>query len=172
MGSGRGGLHEGTWGSREGEELRARVSDALKQFGDAAVGDAAAELAEVLASIASGDSPEDAAPEPGDIAFDLALDALAPFIPGSGRITRELGHAAKYSERASRAKKSFAPRVPGEIWVEPDEYAKAMREVNGRYAQGLLKPGDLKHVWTDDYIYTVQVGEPGECFIIGKEALE
>ena len=97
MGSGRGGLHHGTWGSHEGEELRARVGAAFKQFGGSLAGDAAAELAEALVRIASGESPEDVVPEPGEVAFDLALDALSPFVPGGRRVTRELGEAAKHS---------------------------------------------------------------------------
>ena len=95
MGSGRGGLHRGTYGSREGEALRARVGEAFERLGGSVAGDAAAELAEALVRIASGESPEDAIPEPGEVAFDLVLDALSPFVPGGGRVTRELGKAAK-----------------------------------------------------------------------------
>ena len=95
MGSGRGGLHKGTWGSREGEELRSRVNAAFEEFGGSLAGDIAAELAEALVRITVGESSEDAAPEPGNLAFDLALDALSPFVPGGGRVTRELGRAAK-----------------------------------------------------------------------------
>lgn len=95
MGSGRGGLHRATWGSREGEELRSRVNDVLKQFGGSVAGDAAAEIAEALVRVAMGDSPEETVPEPGEIAFDLALDALSPFVPGGGSVTRELAVAAR-----------------------------------------------------------------------------
>ena len=95
MGSGRGGLHQGTWGSREGEELRSRVNEALKQFGGSVAGDAAAELAEALVRVVSGESPDEAVPEPGEVAFDLALDAFSPFVPGGGRVTRELAAAAR-----------------------------------------------------------------------------
>ena len=97
MGSGRGGLHKGTWGSREGMELRSRVNDAFKQFGGSVAGDAAVEFADMLVRIAMGDPPDDVVPEPGEIAFDLALDTLSPFVPGGGRVTRELGEAAKHS---------------------------------------------------------------------------
>ena len=106
MGGGRGGLHKGTYGSREGEELRARVGDALKQFGSNAAADAAAGLADALVRIASGESPEDIVPEPGEIAFDLALDALSSFVPGGGRFTRELGGVARARKRSSGAGKS------------------------------------------------------------------
>lgn len=98
MGSGRGGLHHGTWGSREGEDLRARVNDVFKQVGGSLASDAAIELAEALVRITTDESPENAIPEPGEVAFDLALDALSPFVPGGGRITRELGTAAKHSK--------------------------------------------------------------------------
>ena len=172
MGSGRGGLHRGTWGSREGEELRSRVDAVIKQFGASAVGDAAAELAETLVRIASGDSPEEAVPEPGEVAFDLALDALSPFVPGGGRVTRELSLAARYSERAKRARRSFTPRVSGETWVEPDEYAKVMREMTRKDARSQVNAGDVTRVWTDDYVYTVRIGGPDEYYIVGKEVLE
>ena len=172
MGSGRGGLYKGTWGSHDGEILRARVGDALERFGASVAGDVAADLAEALVRIASGESPKEALPEPGEVAFDLALDALSPFVPGGGRVTRELAAAAKYSERAKRAKKSFAPRVPGEIWVEPDEYAKAMREMASQDARGQVKAGDVMRVWTDDHVYTVQIDGPDEYYIVGKEVLE
>ena len=109
MGSGRGGLHKGTWGSREGEELRARVGAALEQFGGSLAGDAAAALAEALVRIAMGESLEDVAPEPGELAFDLALDALSPFVPGGGRVTRELGEAAR-RRGASKAFQSALER--------------------------------------------------------------
>ena len=109
MGSGRGGLHRGTWGSREGEELRSRVGAVFRQFGGSLAGDAAADLAEMLVRIASGESPEDVVPEPGEIAFDLALDALSPFVPGGGRVTRELGEAAR-RRGASKAFQSALER--------------------------------------------------------------
>ena len=172
MGSGRGGLHEGTWGSREGEELRSRVGAAFERFGGSAAGDAAAELVDALVRIASGDSPEEAVPEPGEVAFDLALDALSPFVPGGPAATRSLGLAARYSDRAKRAKRSFKPRVPGEIWVEPDEYAKVMREMTKKDAQGKVKVGDVKRVWTDDFIYSVQVAECDEYRIVKRRAIE
>lgn len=95
MGSGRGGLYQGTWGSREGEALRARVEDALSKVGGSLAAGAADEVAEALVRVAMGDSPEDAFPEPGEVAFDLALDALSPFVPGGGRVTRELAAAAR-----------------------------------------------------------------------------
>ena len=97
MGSGRGGLHTGTWGSRDCEDLRARVNAAFKQVGESLAGDAAAELAEALVRIATGESPESTVPEPGEVAFDLALDALSPLVPGGGRVTRELSAAAKHN---------------------------------------------------------------------------
>ena len=105
MGSGRGGLHTGTWGSREGEELRAKVNAAFERFGSAVAGDAAAELAQALVRIAMGESPEDAVPEPGELAFDLALDALTPFVPGGSSVTRSLSLSAKTGKRTSRATK-------------------------------------------------------------------
>ena len=117
MGSGRGGLHRGTWGSREGEELRSRVDAVIKQFGASAVGDAAAELAETLVRIASGDSPEEALPEPGEVAFDLALDALSSFVLGGPAVTRELSLSAKSRKTASRTAKTSKVLIDDERGV-------------------------------------------------------
>ena len=94
MGSGRGGAYRGTWGSREGEELRARVGEALGRLGDAA---AAAELAGALVHLAAPGTGEESEPVPGEVAFDLALDALSSFVPGGGRVTREICAAARKS---------------------------------------------------------------------------
>ena len=129
MGSGRGGLHRGTWGSREGEGLRARVDAAFKQFGGLLAGDAAAELAEALVRIATGESPEDVIPEPGEIAFDLALDALSPFVPGGGRVTRELGEAA----RRRGASKAFQSALERGIVSDKD------LEQNAEFANELFR---------------------------------
>ena len=175
MGSGRGGLHRGTWGSREGEALRARVGEAFRQFGGSAAGDAAAEIAEALVRIAAGESPEEALPEPGEVAFDLALDMLSPFVPGGGRVTRELGSAARRRCRSAReavetAKAAFVPRVPGEIWLDTQEYAAVMSALRTD-KQDILKEGSETVVEMLDHQYTVYVDDLGDYYIIGRRAI-
>ena len=135
MGSGRGGLHKGTWGSREGEDFRARISAAFEQIGESLAGDAAIELAETLVRIASGESPENAIPKPGEVAFDLALDALSPFVPGGGRVTRELGEAAKRSKPSQGYLDALDKGIVSEHNLEQNaEYAnEVFRMTDGGY---------------------------------------
>ena len=75
----------------------------LRQFGTAVAADATLEAAEALVRVAAGESPEDVAPEPGEIAFDLALDALSSVVPGGSAATHALGLAAKSGKRAARS---------------------------------------------------------------------
>ena len=151
MGSGRGGLHKGTWGSREGEELRARVGATFKQFGSNAAADAAAELAEALVRIAMGESSEDAVPEPGELAFDLALDALSSFVPGGPEVTRSLSLAAKSGKRTSRAVKASRVLIDDErgmlrarssIRMGRTETAIVMENLNTYYHARLKGKGE------------------------------
>ena len=173
MGSGRGGLHKGTWGSREGEDLRVRVNAAFKQFGGSVVGDAAAELADALVRIASGEAPEDVIPEPGEMAFDLALDVLTPFVPGGGRVTRELGEAAGNAGRVFRAES--AGRSVGSnmrsVRLPRDEYAKVMSALNDMY-HSRLAGKSKEYISIGEYTYEVAIHEFDEYTITDKWRLE
>ena len=101
MGSGFSGKYQGTWSSKEGEALRAKVLAAIEEAGGWALGDSAVQLAEALARVALGEDVEEADfPEPGDVAFDLALDALSAFVPGGGQATRTLSLAAKKASKS------------------------------------------------------------------------
>lgn len=131
MGSGRGGLHHGTWGSREGEALRVRVNDVLRQFGGSVAGDAAAELAEALVRVASGESSDEIVPEPGEVAFDLALDVLSPFIPGGGRVTRELAAAARRKGPSPAYFKALEKGLVSEKTIEQNaEFANELFKID------------------------------------------
>ena len=47
-----------------------------------------------------------------------------------------------------------------------------MSEMTKKEARGLVKPGDVKRVWTDEYSYTVQVDNSGEYYIIRRRGIE
>ena len=152
MGSGRGGLHGGTWGSREGEELRSRVNDVLKQFGGSAAGDAAAEIAEALVRVAMGDSPEETVPEPGEVAFDLALDALSPFVPGGGKVTRELAAAARKKGPSNAFLRAVEKGIVSDKSLEENaEFANEMFRMTeaGNFGDG-GKSKDVRCIYTPD----------------------
>ena len=174
MGSGRGGLHRGTWGSREGEALRARVGAAFEKLGSSIAGGAAAELAEALVRIASGESPEDAVPEPGEVAFDLALDALSTFMPGGPAATRSLALAAKADKSARQKARVLSRdgiRAPRQIWLPADEYAMVMSALNNMY-HVRLKGKKREYVSIGEHTYEVVIHDFDEYQITGKWRLE
>ena len=154
MGSGFSGKYGGTWSSPEGEELRRRVLEAIERAGGFLVGDSAVQLAEALVRIAAGESPGEVDfPKMSDVALDLAIDALSPFVPGGPAATRALALAAKSGKRASRAAKMTKTLVDDErgtlrarrsIRMGTTESAIVMKELNRYYHARLEGRGRCK----------------------------
>lgn len=181
MGSGFSGKYRGTWSSPEGEELRAKVLAAVGQTGGMLAGDSVVDLAEALVRVAAGESADEVDfPEMGDVALDLALDALSAFMPGGAAATRSLSLAAKAgrgSRKASATKKAVKKgnagrnsQAPRQIWLNRQEYAIVMSALNNMYHTRLKGHGQ-RDIPIGDYVYTVVIHDFDNYTIIGRRGI-
>ena len=182
MGSGFSGKYGGTWSSPEGEELRRRVLEAIERAGGLLVGGSAVQLAEALVRIAAGESPDEVDfPEMSDVALDLALDALSPFVPGGPAATRSLALATKASRGARKVARSggtteevktaYSRRAPRQIRLKPQEYAIVKSALNNMY-HARLKGKKQRDIPIGEYVYTVIFHGFDDYTIIGRRGLE
>lgn len=113
--------------------------------------------------------------------FDLALDALSPFVPGGGRVTRELAAAAKTGKNArktgragratNRSKGARHTCAPRQVWLEPDEYAMVMSALNNMY-HARLKGRKQRDITIGEHTYTVLIHDFDEYTIIGRRGAQ
>ena len=144
MGSGAGGVYSRTRGSAAGEQSRDQILAAVELAAGMLLGESVVELAEALLRVAAGEPIEDVDfPDVGDVAFDLALDALSAFIPGGAAATRSLGAAARAAGKVGKVSgKKAAGKAAEEIFGPA--YPGIMAELPKGEAQ-------LKHIFRDDH---------------------
>ena len=99
-----------------------------------------------------GDSSEETVPEPGEVAFDLALDALSPFVPGGGKVTRELAAAARRKGPSNAFLRAVEKGIVSDKSLEENaEFASEMFRMTeaGNFGDG-GKSKDVRCIYSPD----------------------